>query len=369
MIDPPREEVKGAVKKCFAAGVTPVMITGDHPNTAFAIAKELGIAKDISQTITGAELQSMSDAELKKRVLDLRVYARVSPEHKVRIVRAWKENGRITAMTGDGVNDAPSIKTADIGIGMGITGTDVTKSAADMVLADDNFATIVDAVEEGRKIFSNIQKTIQFLLSANIAEVISLLVATIVFAVTGSQAIFLLPIQILWVNLVTDSLPALSLGMEDAEKNVMSRPPSKSADNIFMGRVGVNIIYQGILQAAIVLGIFFFAEYGAWGGERATTLAFITLCLIQLFHCFNTKSIGRSILNKNIFKNKFMLISFAVGVVLTIGVALIPGVREIFHLNVLEWYQWLAAIGASLMIIPLTELGKLIVNAVTKNKI
>ena len=358
MIDPPREEVKAAVATCKSAGITPVMITGDHKDTAFAIAKELDICSDFSQVITGAELTKMTDEELFEKVVYLRVYARVSPEHKVRIVKAWKAHGRIVAMTGDGVNDAPSIKAADIGVGMGITGTDVTKGAADMVLADDNFATIVEAVKEGRKIFDNIQKAIQFLLSANISEVLSLFIVTLVFSFTGNAGVFLAPIQILWINLVTDSLPALALGMEAGDDDLMRHPPRRSGDNLFAGKLGINILYQGVLQTAIVLAVFFGAEFGGWGHAVAQTLAFVTLCLTQLFHCFNAKSLVGSVFRKDPFGNKFMLLSFAVGAALVLAVVLVPGIGAVFHVVPLTFVQWLTAILSAFAIIPLVEIVK-----------
>ncbi len=370
MIDPPREEVKGAVAVCNKAGITAIMITGDHRDTAYAIAKELNICQNETQVVTGAQLSLMTDEELSASVENYRVYARVSPEHKVRIVRAWKSRGKIVAMTGDGVNDAPSIKAADIGVGMGITGTDVTKGAADMVLADDNFATIVDAVQEGRKIFDNMQKTIQFLLSANICEVLCLFIVTIVFTIMGKSGTdaFLLPKQILWINLVTDSLPALALGMEEGNDDLMNNPPRKSDDNLFAGHLGVNIVYQGIIQTIITLAVFFVGEFSSWGHEVGASMAFIALCMVQLFHCFNAKSLHGSIFNKNIFKNKFMLLAFAVGCVLTIGVAVIPGLNTIFSVVNLTWQQWLVALGASLSVIPLVEIGKLITRTIEKKK-
>lgn len=370
MIDPPREEVKDAVAVCKKAGITPIMITGDHKDTAYAIARELHICDNANQVVTGAQLSEMSDEELAANVEKYRVYARVSPEHKVRIVKAWKSKGKIVAMTGDGVNDAPSIKVADIGVGMGITGTDVTKGAADMVLADDNFATIVEAVKEGRKIFDNMQKTIQFLLSANICEVFCLFIVTLLFSVLGQSTAdaFLLPIQILWVNLVTDSLPALALGMESGSDDIMDNPPRKSDDNLFAGHLGINIIYQGIIQTVLVLAVFFAGNFSSWGHEVGASMAFITLCLIQLFHCFNTKSLNGTIFHKDFFKNKFMFVAFAVGCVLTIGVAVIPGLNDVFHVVDLNWQQWLVTLGASVAVIPLVEISKLIMRAVYKKK-
>ncbi len=371
MIDPPREEVKAAVAVCKKAGITPVMITGDHRDTAYAIAKELNICNNESQVITGAELNDISDEELAKNIDKYRVFARVSPEHKVKIVKAWKSRGKIVAMTGDGVNDAPSIKAADIGVGMGITGTDVTKGAADMVLADDNFATIVEAVKEGRKIFDNMQKTIQFLLSANICEVLCLFIVTVLFSILGQGAAdsFLYPIQILWINLVTDSLPALALGMEEGNDDIMNNPPRKSDDNLFAGHLGINIVYQGILQTIVVLAVFLGAQFGGWEHEVAASMAFITLCLIQLFHCFNSKSLTGTIFHKDIFKNKFMLLAFGIGCVLTVGVALIPGLNTVFHVVDLNWIQWLVAVLAAASIIPLVEAGKAISRYVHNKKL
>lgn len=368
MIDPPREEVKDAVKLCRSAGINVVMITGDNADTAFAIASALGICSDKKQTVTGAELQKMTDEQLASKVKKLRVYARVSPEHKVRIVKAWKANGMIVAMTGDGVNDAPSIKAADIGIGMGITGTEVTKDAADMVLADDNFATIVSAVKEGRTIFSNMQKTIQYLLAANLSEVLSLFFATIIFAFTDDPYVFLLPIQILWVNLVTDSLPALALGMEKPEHDVMNEPPRAANDSLFSGHVGVNIIYQGIFQTIIVLGVFLGCAFTGWGHEVGTTMAFLTLCLVQLFHSFNTRSLIGSIFSKNFFKNKMLFISFFAGAALTVGLACLPATHDIFSLQWLTGMQWLTVILCSLAIIPAVEAVKFFIRMRVRKK-
>lgn len=368
MIDPPREEVKGAVELCKTAGINVVMITGDNLDTAFAIASQLGICSDRSQAVLGAELDALTDAELKDRVRDIRVYARVSPEHKVRIVRAWKENGMTVAMTGDGVNDAPSIKAADIGVGMGITGTEVTKEAADMILTDDNFATIVTAVKEGRTIFANMQKTIQYLLAANFAEVLSLLLATVIFAFSADPYVFLLPLQILWVNLVTDSLPALALGMEPPEGDVMSTPPRRSSDNLFAGRVGFNIIYQGIFQTAIVLGVFLGCAFTGWGHDVGTTMSFLTLCLVQLFHSFNARSLDGTMFNKNFFKNKMIFVSFFVGAALTIGLACIPVTHDVFSLQWLDAMQWLTVILCSASIVPAVEAVKLVSWLVRKRR-
>ena len=369
MIDPPREEVQGAVKLCNSAGITVVMITGDNADTAFAIASALGICKDKKQLVTGAELQNMTDDQLVSKASRLRVYARVSPEHKVRIVKAWKANGMIVAMTGDGVNDAPSIKAADIGVGMGITGTEVTKDAADMVLADDNFATIVSAVKEGRTIFANMQKTIQYLFAANLSEVLSLFFATIVFAFFKDPYVFLLPIQILWVNLVTDSLPALALGVEKPEGDVMNAPPRSASDSLFSGHVGFNIIYQGIFQTAIVLGVFLGCAFTGWGHEVGTTMAFLTLCLVQLFHSFNARSLTASLFGRGFFRNKMIFIAFFVGAALTVGLACLPITHDIFSLQWLSGMQWLTVILCSFSIVPAVEIVKLVMRIIERKKL
>ena len=368
MIDPPRKEVKEAVRICKKAGMTPLMITGDHKDTAAAIAREIGILTDDKKVMLGVEIDELSDEEFVKVIRDYAVFARVSPENKVRIVKAYKSLDKVVAMTGDGVNDAPSIKEADIGIGMGITGTDVSKGAADMVLADDNFATIIGAVEEGRKIYSNITKAIQYLLSANIAEVLCLFIATIFLLEPGQE--FLTPVMILWVNLVTDSLPALALGMERAENDVMNYPPRKNKGSLFAGKMGADIIIQGVMQTALVMTSYCIGNYlfGA-NHEVGMTMAFVTLCLIQLFHAYNLKSRNNSIFHKDILSNKFMNLSFVVGLVLILAVTLIPGVKDLFHVaDSMLWQEWLIAIGLSLAIIPLVEIQKLIEKAIEKGK-
>ena len=290
MIDPVRPEVVASIKECKEAGIRPIMITGDHKDTAVAIAMELGIIDNASQAITGSELSEMSDEEFEKRVGDFSVYARVQPEHKVRIVNAWRKKGCVTAMTGDGVNDAPSIKSADIGIGMGITGTDVTKNVADMVLADDNFATIVAAVEEGRKIYDNIRKSIQFLLASNLSEVISIFTATLLgFTI-------LEPVHILWINLITDTFPALALGMEKGEPDLMKRKPRNPSDGIFAGGMGFDVAYQGILVSIVTLAAYFighFMEAGVWeitNSPDGITMAFLTMSMAEIFHSYNMRS-------------------------------------------------------------------------------
>lgn len=377
MIDPARDEVKEAVAICKRAGIRAIMITGDHAKTAAAIAREVGIIDSPDQEVlTGAELDKMSEEEYLANIDKYRVYARVSPENKVRIVCAYRSLDKVVAMTGDGVNDAPSIKKADIGIGMGITGTDVSKGASDMVLADDNFATIVSAVEEGRKVYSNIKKAIQYLLSANIAEVLCLFISVVVIstivnavdptrlASSGGQLVFLTPVMILWVNMVTDSLPALALGMEKAEANVMDHPPRKSGSSLFAGKTGLDIIIQGIMQTALVMasfliGFLYFEKVGA-SHAVSETMAFVTLCFIQLFHSFNLKSQSQSIFNKKVFDNKFLNLAFAVGLVLVVLVVSIKPIGAVFDTEPLDWAQWLISVGAAFLIIPMVELQKFI---------
>ncbi len=372
MIDPPRAEVKSAVAKCRSAGIRTIMITGDHIDTAKAIARELDILRDGDLCATGAQLDKMSDEELNENIGRYAVFARVSPENKVRIVKAVKYQQKVVAMTGDGVNDAPSIKEADIGIGMGITGTQVSKDAADMILTDDNFATIVGAVEEGRKIFSNITKAIQFLLSANIAEVICLFIASVVLVgvvgATNPDFVFLTPVMILWVNLVTDSFPALSLGVEKAESDVMAQPPRKSNKSLFSGNMGKDIILQGVMQAALVMTSFCLGYFVMGSTVEASTMAFVSLCFIQLVHSFNLRSQRHSVLNKKFFSNKFLDLSALLGIVLTVAVVVIPGVNTVFHTAPLNVWEWLVAIGVSVAIIPLVEIQKLIERAIARKK-
>ncbi len=356
MQDPPRPQARNAVKTCLKAGMIPVMITGDHRDTAFAIAKELGIAKNESQVITGAELDAMSDAEFAKKISKIRVYARVSPQNKVRIVKTWKSLGKVVAMTGDGVNDAPSLKSAHIGIGMGITGTDVTKDVADVVLADDNFATIVIAVEEGRRVFANIQKTIQFLFSTNITEVVALVLATIFFP----NSIFLLPLQILFINLATDILPAIALGFEPAEEGIMNKKPRKLEASVFSDGVGKAIIYQSSTQIIISMIVFIIAHI-YYSPEVANTMVFITICLMQMLHMLNVKS-HKSIFRSNPFTNKWFILAIFVGIALTLFVALVPPVATVFGLVQLNWVQWLIVLGGAVMILPIVEIVKFVDN-------
>ena len=359
MIDPPREEVKDAVAQCRTAGIHVVMITGDHPDTAKAIARELDILREGDLTATGAQLDEMSDEQLYADISRYSVFSRVSPENKVRIVKAFRYNGKVTAMTGDGVNDAPSIKEADIGIGMGITGTQVSKEAADIILTNDNFATIEGAVEEGRKIFANITKAIQFLLSANIAEVLCLFIATVILNVE-----FLTPVMILWVNLVTDSFPALSLGTEGAEKDVMLQPPRKSNTSLFAGALGKDILIQGVMQTALVILSFCIGNYVLADGindhDVAMTMAFVSLCFIQLFHSFNLRSQRNSVLTRKFFSNKYLNLSALLGIALTLAVVLIPFFNTIFHTHWLTIGEWAIAVGVAIAIIPLVEIQKVI---------
>ena len=368
MIDPVRPEVKLAVEECKGAGIRAIMITGDHIDTAVAIAAELGILDDPSQAIMGQELDKLSDEELDKVIDKYSVYARVQPEHKVRIVNAWKHRGKVTAMTGDGVNDAPSIKSADIGIGMGITGTDVTKNVADMILADDNFATIVAAVGEGRKIYANIRKAIQFLLSSNLAEVVSVFVATLLgFTI-------LKPVHMLWINLITDSLPALALGMEHGEADSMKKAPRDPKAGIFAGGVGFDVAYQGILVAILTIASYFighFIETKTWafGVESADgmTMAFLTMSLAEIFQSFNMRSQRGSLfmLKKN---NKWLLGAAALALVLTTVVIEIPFLAKAFEFVPIGWEEYAIAFSLGLSIIPLVEIVKFFQRIFAKKK-
>ncbi len=359
MIDPVRPEVVAAIEKCLSAGVRPIMITGDHLDTAVAIAKTLGIVTDAKQALTGAMLDELSDEELAKKITQYSVYARVQPEHKVRIVKAWQEKGMVTAMTGDGVNDAPSIKNADIGIGMGITGTDVTKNVADMVLADDNFATIVLAVEEGRKIYDNIRKAIQFLLASNFSEVLSIFVATILgFTV-------LKPTHLLWINLITDTFPALALGVEQSEPDIMNRKPRKKTDGIFAGGLGFDVIYQGILSTILTLAAYLvghFMEIGRWEfvtSEDGMTMAFLTLSLLEVFHSLNMRSARHSIFTLKT-QNLLLWGAMALTVVLTTAVIYVPFLANLFEFAHISLAEYAMSVGIAVLIIPLVELVKLV---------
>ena len=370
MIDPERPEAAHAVAVAKEAGIRPIMITGDHQDTAEAIAKRLGIIEEDGQdhVLTGAELNELSDEEFQKVFQKYSVYARVSPEHKVRIVKAWQNEGKVVAMTGDGVNDAPSLKTADIGIGMGITGTEVSKGASDMVLADDNFATIIVAVEEGRKVFSNIQKSIQYLLSANMAEVFTIFFATL-FGWDVLQ-----PVHLLWINLVTDTLPAIALGVEPAEPGVMTHKPRGRKSNFFDGGVFGAIIYQGLLQTALVIGIYgwalMFPEHSnnQMVHEDALTMTFATLGLIQLLHAFNVKSVYQSIFKVKPFSNRTFNWAIPVAFLILMVTIVMPGFNQLFHVSHLDATQWLAVIIASLLIVVLVEIVKAIQRALGQDK-
>ncbi|KRN98225.1 cation transport ATPase [Levilactobacillus paucivorans] len=368
MIDPERPEVAQAVADAKAAGIRPMMITGDHRDTAAAIAVRLGIidAGETDAVITGAELDAMDDATFAKKVSDYAVYARVAPEHKVRIVKAWQKRGKVVAMTGDGVNDAPALKAADIGIGMGITGTEVSKGASDMVLADDNFSTIVVAVEEGRKVFANIQKAIQYLLSANLGEVLTLFMMTML----GWQ--ILAPVHILWINLVTDTLPAIALGIEPMEKNIMKQKPRGRKSNFFSGGVLGGILYQGLLEGGITLFVYWLAitypvhQATQMAHADALTMAFATLGLIQLFHAFNSKSIHGSIFSVGLFKNKFFNWAILIAFALLAMTILVPGLNGMFHVAHLDLFQWAIVLAASFMMVVIVEIVKFFQRRVVK---
>ena len=371
MIDPERPEAAEAVRVAKEAGIRPIMITGDHQDTAEAISKRLGII-DPNDTedrvITGAELNELSDEEFQKVFKQYSVYARVSPEHKVRIVKAWQNEGKVVAMTGDGVNDAPSLKTADIGIGMGITGTEVSKGASDMVLADDNFATIIVAVEEGRKVFSNIQKSIQYLLSANMAEVF------IIFFATLFGWDVLQPVHLLWINLVTDTLPAIALGVEPAEPGIMTHKPRGRQSNFFDGGVFGAIMYQGVFQTILVLAVYgwglVFPEHHTQAEIHADalTMAYATLGLIQLLHAFNVKSVYQSVFKVGLFRNKTFNWAIPVAFILLMATIVVPGLNNLFHVSHLSFTQWLAVIVGSFLIVVLVEIVKAIQRALGKDK-
>lgn len=360
MIDPPRPEVKAAIQEAKEAGIRPLMITGDHKTTARAIAERLGIIEpgDESGAITGQELNELSDQELKDQVAQYSVYARVAPEHKVRIVRAWQAHDKVVAMTGDGVNDAPALKTADIGVGMGITGTEVSKNAADVVLADDNFATIIAAVKEGRKVFANIQKAIQYLLSANLGEVLTLLIMTMM------NWSILAPVQILWINLVTDTFPAIALGVEPAEGDVMKHQPRGNQGSFLAHGVGFNIIYQGILEGLLTLGVYALGIlYPVHQGSAlihadALTMAYITLGLIQLLHACNCKSLQGTIFKTGEFRNRYFNWAILSSTLLLAGTIFIPTLNPIFHTTELDLAQWGIVIAAGLLMVLIVEIVK-----------
>ncbi|MCI5961810.1 MAG: cation-translocating P-type ATPase [Ruminococcus sp.] len=359
MIDPVRPEVKDAIIECREAGITPIMITGDHIDTAVAIAKELTILGDGNEAVSGSQLDTMSDEEFSRRFMNIRVYARVQPEHKTRIVNAWRNAGYITAMTGDGVNDAPSIKAADIGVGMGITGTDVTKNVADMVLADDNFATIVGAVEEGRRIYDNIRKAIQFLLGSNMSEVLC------IFAATLMGFTVLEPVHLLWINLVTDCFPALGLGMEKAEPNIMRRKPRDAKAGIFADGMSFDVAYQGVLVTVLVLASYFvghFVETGTWAitdSAHGTTMAFLTISFAEIFHSFNMRSQRRSVFSLP-SQNVMLWVAAVVSLAATTAVCEIPFLADAFGFTAVGIKEYLIAAALGFCVIPIVELVKLI---------
>ena len=357
MIDPVREEVVDAIRECNSAGIRPIMITGDHKDTAVAIAMELGIIKDSSEAITGAMLNEISDDEFEKSIEKYSVYARVQPEHKVRIVNTWKKKGKISAMTGDGVNDAPAIKSADIGVGMGITGTDVTKNVSDMVLADDNFATIVHAVEEGRRIYDNIRKSIQFLLSSNLSEVVAIFFATLV------GFVILKPVHLLWINLITDCFPALALGTEKAEGDIMKRSPRNSKESIFAGGVSIDIIWQGFMIAIITIVAYVVGHYmesGVWefvNSADGMTMAFLTMSMAEIFHSFNLRSRRSSIFTIK-SQNKFLWGAMILSLLLTLAVIYIPFLSNAFGLESISIMEYGVSLLISFTVIPIVELVK-----------
>ena len=370
MIDPVRPEVKPAIDECRKAGIRPIMITGDHKDTAIAIAMQLGIITDISEAITGAELDAISDEEFETAVEKYSVYARVQPEHKTRIVNAWRKKGRVTAMTGDGVNDAPSIKNADIGVGMGITGTDVTKNVADMILADDNFATIVSAAGEGRRIYDNIRKAIQFLLASNLSEVL-----TIFFATLMGFTIFK-PVHLLWINLITDCFPALALGMEKPEANVMNRKPRESKEGIFAGGLGFAVAYQGIIVTLITLVSYAIGHYFEFGdfniinsadSAHGMTMAFLTLSMCEIFHSFNMRSLHGSIFTMK-GQNKWLWGAGILSLILTTVVIEVPFLANAFELVPIGLKEYGIAMGLAITIIPIVEIVKLVQRLVSKKK-
>ncbi len=357
MIDPIRPEVKAAVAECREAGIRPIMITGDQLDTAVAIGKDLGIIENASDAVLGAALDDMSDEELLNKVSTYSVYARVQPEHKVRIVKAWRAHNMVTAMTGDGVNDAPAIKSADIGVGMGITGTDVTKNVADMILADDNFATIVSAVEEGRRIYSNIRKAIQFLLATNVSEVMSILLATML------NFTILKPAHLLWINLITDSLPALALGLEEAEGDSMKQRPRSAREGVFAGGMDKDIIYQGAVTTLLTMAAYFIGEFletGQWhivASNDGITMAFLTMSMCEIFHSFNMRSRRQSLFTLS-RQNKWLWGSAAAALLLTTVVIEVPELARLFEFATISWKEYGIAMGLAFLIIPIVEIVK-----------
>jgi len=367
MIDPVRPEVRDAIVECRGAGIRPIMITGDHIATAVAIAKDLGILEEGQEAISGAQLSAMSDEEFEKAFRNISVYARVQPEHKTRIVNAWRGAGYVTAMTGDGVNDAPSIKSADIGVGMGITGTDVTKNVADMVLADDNFATIVGAVEEGRRIYDNIRKAIQFLLGSNMSEVLCVFFASLL------GFVILKPVHLLWINLVTDCFPALALGMEKAEPDVMRRRPRDAKAGVFADGMGFDIVYQGVFVTLLVFASYFIGAHieglgwGFGGSTHGTTMAFITMSMAEIFHSFNMRSQKNSIFSLPT-QNRVLIFAAIGSLLATTLVCEIPFLASAFDFSSVGIKEYLIALAISVCIIPLVELVKALKRRAAKVK-
>ena len=367
MIDPPRIEVKDSIEEAKRAGITPIMITGDHKNTAVAIAKELGIATDISQSLIGSEIDSIPDEKFAKEINNYRVFARVSPEHKVKIVRAFKKQGNIVSMTGDGVNDAPSLKSADIGVAMGITGTDVSKGASDMILTDDNFTTIVHAIEEGRNIYNNIKKTIMFLLSCNLGEVLC-----VFFATVFGWAMPLVPTQLLWVNLITDTLPAISLGMDPGDKDVMNRKPRDPKESFFAEGAGMRAIVGGVLIGILTLVAFYLGiihsgdvpiKEAKDGTEIVTygrTMAFIVLTFSQLFYSLSMRNSKKTIFEVGFFGNMFLIISIIISIILQVLLISIPPIAEMFKVTALDPSHWGMVIGLSLIPFAINEIIKVV---------
>lgn len=366
MIDPPRPEVKAAIAEAKGAGVRTIMITGDHITTATAIARDLGILEEGQLAMTGAQLEKISDVELINNIEKYSVYARVAPEHKVRIVNAWQRLGHVVAMTGDGVNDSPALKAADIGCAMGITGTDVAKGAASMILTDDNFATIITSIREGRGIYDNIKKDVRFLLSSNIGEVITIFLASLLGLLVGAEwGVPLLPIHLLWVNLITDSLPAFALGLEPTEADVMKRKPRPKNESFFAGGLTFSIAWQGLMIGLLTLTSY--AIGNQVSHEAGMTMAFITLSVSQLFHSFNLKS-DHTIFSKSLFNNKYLWGAFLVGLLLQFAVVYIPGLNTIFKLVALDFNHELIALGLAIAVIPICEVAKLIKKALKKSE-
>ena len=367
MIDPVRPEVVDAIRACRSAGIRPIMITGDHVDTATAIAKELGLLAPGDEAVTGTELSAMDDDTFRRRLQHISVYARVQPEHKTRIVKAWRDAGFVTAMTGDGVNDAPSIRAADIGIGMGITGTDVTKNVADMVLADDNFATIVGAVEEGRRIYDNIRRAVKFLLGSNMSEVLSIFTATMLgFTI-------LEPVHLLWINLLTDCFPALALGMERAEPDIMSRPPRSARESIFAHGVGFDCVYQGVMCAVLTLAAFFighYMEYGVWtvtNSPDGTTMAFLTLSMAEIFHSFNMRAHRASLFTLRT-PNWALVGAAAASLALTTLCIYVPFLANAFDFTPISAAEYAVAMGLAFLVLPIVEGVKCVQRAAAKRR-